>query len=346
MSYKKLKKKRDEQKYQNMRLILLIILLIVVCVLLSGCSETNEKKVYHVGILSGLDPIAGIADSFIAEMTELEYIEGKNIAYDIQKTNFEPDKEQQILRRFVDDKVDLIFTFPTEVSLAVKAATQGTGIPVVFSYATIEGNDLVDSVRQPGGNITGVREPGADIFVRRLEFLHEMAPQAKQVYITYNLNVPFIPSTLVALRNASSLMNITLVENSVTTVEEIIADLQARNQSADIGIDAILIMGEPTSVSSPALEAMIKFATEHKIPIGGIGRYTISKSIIFSYEIEIDDMGRLAADLADKVLSGIPAGTIPVVTPEAELLINYKLAQELGLSVSEGLLGMADEIIQ
>ena len=82
-----------------------------------------------------LDALAGIADSFKAKMTELGYIEGKNIAYDIQKTNFEPDKEQQILKKFVDDKVDLIFTFPTEVSLAAKTATQGTGIPVVFSFS-------------------------------------------------------------------------------------------------------------------------------------------------------------------------------------------------------------------
>jgi putative ABC transport system substrate-binding protein len=331
---------------QNKQLISSAILLIVVCALLSGCSKIQEEKTYHVGILSGFDTLASIADSFKAEMTELGYIEGKNIAYAMQKTNFEPDKEQQILRKFVDDKVDLIFTFPTEVSLAAKAATQGTGIPVVFSYSTIESNDLVDSVRQPGGNITGVREPGPDIFVKRLEILHEMAPQAKRVYITYNPNVPFIPSALDALRNASFLMNITLVENSVTTVEEIEADLQARNKSADIGIDAILIMGEPTSVSPPALEAMIKFATEHKIPIGGIGVYTIGESIIFSYEIEIDDMGRMAADQADKVLRGILAGTIPVITPEAKLLINYKLAQKLGLDVSEGLLNMADEIIQ
>ena len=140
--------------------------------------------------------------------------------------------------------------------------------------------------------------------------------------------LPPVPLALDALHKAAPLMNITLVENPVTTVEEIKADLQARNKSADIGMDAILIMAEPLSVSPPALEAMIKFATEHKIPIGGVGSYTIRESIIFSYEIELGDMGKLAAVSADKILKGTPAGTIPVVTPEAKLLINYKLAQE------------------
>jgi len=335
------------KQLKSKQLTLLIILLILVCMLLSSCSEKAQKeKIYRVGILSGFNTLASIADSFKAKMAELGYIEGENIAYDTQKTNFEPDKEQQILRKFVDDKVDLIFTFPTEVSLAAKAATQGTGIPVVFSYSTIEGNNLVDSVRQPGGNITGVREPGPDLFVKRLEILHELVPQAKRVYITYNPNVPFIPPALDLLHKAYTLMNITLVENPVTAVEEIKADLQARATLDDIGMDAILIMGEPTSVSPPALEAMINFAAEHKIPIGGLGAYTIGESIIFSYEIEIDDMGRLAAPLADKILRGIPAGTIPVITPEAKLLINYKVIQQLGLNVSEGLLSRADEIIR
>src|SRR4030042_45317 len=107
--------------------MLLLTSLAISVLLLSGCT-TQTPKVYHVGILSGLDPLVGIADSFKAKMTELGYIEGKNIVYDVQKTNLEPDKEQQILKKFVDDGVDLIFTFPTEVSLAAKAATNGTEI--------------------------------------------------------------------------------------------------------------------------------------------------------------------------------------------------------------------------
>jgi putative ABC transport system substrate-binding protein len=279
-------------------------------------------------------------------MTDLGYIESKNIVYDVQKINLEPDKQQQIIKKFIDDKVDLIFTFPTEPALAAKTATQGTGIPVIFSFATIEGNNLVDSVRQPGGNITGVREPGPDLYVKRLEILHEMVPSAKRIYITYNPNAPPILPALDVLHKSAPPINVTLVENSVTTPEEIKADLEARDKLADTGIDAIMIMADPVSVLPPSLEAMVKFAAEHNIPIGGIGTYTIRENIIFSYEIGLDDMGKLAAPLADKILKGTPAGTIPVVTPEARLLINYKAAQGLGLNVSEGLLSQADEIIR
>src|SRR6185436_784516 len=145
----------------------------------------DKPKVYHIGILSGLDFFATTTDGFKAEMTKLGYVEGQNIVYDIQKTNFDSSREQQILDKFVADKVDLIFVFPTEASLAAKKATQGTSIPVLFANAFIEGNDLVKSVREPGGNVTGVRFPGPDIAVKRLEILHELVPQAKRIWVPY-----------------------------------------------------------------------------------------------------------------------------------------------------------------
>jgi putative ABC transport system substrate-binding protein len=57
-------------------------------------------------------------------------------------------------------------------------------------------------------------------------------------------------------------------------------------------------------------------------------------------------MGSLAAIQADKILQGTPAGTLPVITADNDLRINYKLIQKLGLQVSEGLLSRADEIIR
>ena len=75
-------------------------LLTVICILiiaLSGCGK-EEPKVYRVGILCGLDYIADIIDSFKTKMTELGYLEGKNVVYDIQRTNFEPTKEDACVK--------------------------------------------------------------------------------------------------------------------------------------------------------------------------------------------------------------------------------------------------------
>jgi putative ABC transport system substrate-binding protein len=57
-------------------------------------------------------------------------------------------------------------------------------------------------------------------------------------------------------------------------------------------------------------------------------------------------VGKQAAVLADKILKGVPAGTIPVVSAEFWLQINFQLAQQLGLKVSDDLLSQANEIIR
>ena len=53
-----------------------------------------------------------------------------------------------------------------------------------------------------------------------------------------------------------------------------------------------------------------------------------------------------ATPLADKIFKGTPPSTIPVVTPNQDLYINYKVAQELGLTIPEGLLSQATQIIR
>ncbi|MBZ0120287.1 MAG: peptide deformylase [Sandaracinaceae bacterium] len=54
----------------------------------------------------------------------------------------------------------------------------------------------------------------------------------------------------------------------------------------------------------------------------------------------------LAANQVHKVLRGIAPGTIPVVSAESFFQLNYRVARELGLEVSAGLLRQANEVIR
>ncbi len=320
--------------------------LLAAVLLVAGCaSQQQTQKVYHVGILAEAGNMNSISDGFKAKMTELGYIEGKNIIYDFDMANFDSSEERRIIEKFVDEKVDLIFAFPTEAATAAKAYTQGTGIPVIFAQSMLEGNNLVESVRQPRGNITGVRDPGPDVTVKRLEILHELVPLAKKVYIPYDLNFPTIPPVLQALRPAASSLGIELVELNAKNITDIQADLRARNSSGNIGMDAIMTLGQPLTSMSDVFAVLSGFAAEHNIPIGGIIQGDDTKNI-FVYESGFYEIGGLAAPIADKIFKGTSAGTIPVVTPEAYLRINYKLTQQLGLTVPEGLLSQANEIIR
>ncbi len=329
------------------RQIPLVILLIVV-VFSSGCiSQTAQtQKVYHVGILSNSIDLDDVAEGFKAKMTEFGYTEGKNIIYDMQSSNNDEAKMQEIAKKFVDDKVDLILAYSTGNALGAKAATRGTDIPVVFAVSTIEGNDLIENVRQPGGNITGVRQPSVELAAKRLELLLEMAPQTKRVWLTYQSDFSPALTTLELLRPRASSLGVTLVEVPVTNVSGIQADLQARAESGDIGIDAILIIGEPLGNSPTGWAVINESAAKYKVPIMGQTPSQVYRGAVLTYLPDNYKIGQLTASMADKIFKGTPAGTIMVVTPKADLRINYKLAKELGLNVSEGMLNMADEIIR
>lgn len=322
----------------------LLIVAIVLTPLLGAC--TPKPRTYQIGILCGSDAFLEVVAGFKAGMANLGYIEGKNVIYDLQALNVDPTGEQRAAERFVTNKVDLIFAVPTEPTVAAQAATRGTDIPVVFAYAGIENSGLVNSVREPGGNITGVRFPGPEQIGKRLEILLELAPQVRRVWIGYDKNYPTIGPALETLRPLAASRGVTLVEAPATTLEELEADLASRAAKEDIGIDAIILMPDIFN-HSPAGWALISgFAAQHRVPVAGSFLYTVEQGAVFGNANDLVRVGELAAPLADKILKGTPAGTIPVVTPDQVLWINYRVAQELGLTVPQSLLGQAAKIIR
>jgi len=323
----------------------LLVIVVVVGLLLSGCGKP-EPKVYRVGVLSGLSYVANITDGFKEGMAELGYIEGENIVYDVQATDFDMAFYQNAAQKFVADKVDLIFVFPTEATIEVKTAVEGTDIPVVFNYVSIEGTGLVNSVREPGGNMTGVRYPGPDIAVKRFEIMRAIAPEAKRIWLPFQRDYPIVESQLEALRPVAAAEGVTLIEFPASSPEELEADLSARAQQDDLGIDAILFLSEPLAVTPEYFMVMARFAREQKLPIGGAYIEAGGYASLFGVVPNSIDSGKLAAPIADKIFQGTSAGTIPVVSPEHFIQINYKEAQELGLTVPEGMLNQADEIIR
>jgi putative ABC transport system substrate-binding protein len=325
---------------------LVIVLVIVAVYFLIPRAEEEPQEVYRVGILSGLAFAKDTTDGFKAGMAELGYIEGQNIIYDLQETDFDMAVYRSVLNKFVEDKVDLIFVFPTEASQEAKAATQGTDIPVVFSVANIEGTGLVKSIVTPGGNMTGVRYPGPDIALQRLELLYELVPEIKKILIPYQRGYPIVASQLELLYSAAEELGITLVELPADDAAGVANSLQQfAMPGGGATIDAILLIPEPLGVTDEPFLELARFAGEHEIPIGGALMIVDGYSSLFDIGINHYKTGEQAAPLADKVFKGTPAGTIMVISSDTFLKFNLGLAQKLGLEVSEGILERAEEII-
>ena len=322
-------------------LIMMLLFLLFVC-----CKSNVEQKQYKVGILCGLDYLAHLEVGFTSKMIELGYQEGKNIVYYYHTTNFEPEKEKQILDQFISDRVDLILTYPTEVSMVAKNATEKTNTPVIFAVANIEETNLIETVQKPGGHITGVRFPGPDLAVMRFEVLREIVPEMKKIWIPYQQGYPIIKSQMEVLNPVAEEAGIALIEFPADNIHEIKSELERIKSSGNPGFDAILFIAEPLSCTNDTFEEICKFAYTYNIPLGGglmqVGDY----ESIYGIDIDASKTGEQAAVLADKILKGTPAGIIPVVSSENYLAINYKAAQKFGLIIPDGLLCRADRIIR
>jgi putative ABC transport system substrate-binding protein len=325
----------------------LFVWVVVIALLLGGCGA-QKPKTFHVGILTYGDNFTVTGDGLKEKMTAMGYTEGQNITYDIRKvgTNYDAAEELRLAKELVADKVDVIVAFPSPPVVAAIEATKDTNIPVVFVYYPIEGSKLVKSVREPGGNMTGVRYPGPELMSRRLELLHVLAPQVKRVWVGYDKSGPNTAVALDALRPAAEQAGITLVEVPATKIEELAADLDARAGLEDIGIDAILTMPDNFNTSADGFAVLNKFAIEHKLPLAGGIPSQADQGALFVNGTDTKNLGELAAPIVDKILKGSQAGTLPVVTPDQTLLINYKVAQQLGITVPDGLLKMATKVIR
>lgn len=332
--------------HQSVRIKMLFILA-AFCLLLSGCG-VSQQRVYRVGILSGLSAFLPAVDGFKSKMAELGYVEGENITYDIQTTEVDLEAYKRISEQFISDGVDLIFVFPTEASMEAKAAAQNSGTPVVFTLAftDVEGINLIDSVREPGGNVTGVRFPSVDIASKRLEILLQIVPDAKRIFVPHLNGYPNVPGQLEAIRPQAESSGVELVEFAASSPDELQAEMDRLAALPDLGIDAVLMLAEPLAITPPFYTILGKFCYEHNIPIGGALMSIDGYDSIFGLLPDALKAGEDAALSADKILRGASAGTIPVQTLESTFQINYSAVERFRLTVPDGLLKQADEIIR
>jgi putative ABC transport system substrate-binding protein len=321
----------------------LLVFVLIAELVFTGCPESQRPEIYKVGLLSGVASFDSVIDTFKSRMTELGYVEGQNITYDFQSADADNKKMVQMAEKFVADGVDLILTTTTGAAKACREATKGTDISVVFTIIVdAVGSGLVDDLRRPGGNVTGVSRPD-DVFLgKRVEFLKTLSPDIKKLWILYDPNYPNASGSVPALRNAASALNIELVETKISTAEELIGELNKRSGMDNAGVDAIHIM--PDTFNSKCAQQILEFAAEHGLPVAGNKPSHAKDGALFSYCDDNVVTGNLAATLADKLLRGASSADTPVLFCEPRLYFNYKTLESLGLNPDAGLLSQAVEI--
>src|SRR5262245_42973586 len=208
---------------------------------LGFAAEAQQPKVYRVGVLLPGDAWYVIIDGLRIGLKELGLEEGKQFVLEIRDTKSDMNAAEEAARNLEQEKVNLIYTTRTSVTIAAQRAT--ADIPIVFCAGTdpvVLG--LVESFAKPGGRLTGVYDPGTDLTAKRLEILKEIVPKLRRVVTFYEPRNPVAIESSKLARAAAQQMGIQFVERPVASVEE----LQAGVRAIRVGeVDAFFQLSDP-----------------------------------------------------------------------------------------------------
>ncbi len=316
-----------------------IILLVITGLLLTGCGGAPKAKTYTIGVLNPSLNQEGTVQAFEEGMTDLGYVEGKNITY-IYDGPVNGDKLDEVAQDLVKAKVNLILAITTSATKAAQRATAGTDIGIVFIPVTDPvAAGIVASLTRPGGNTTGVTPATQE--GKRLEWLLQVAPKIKQVYIVYN---PKDQSPVLALKTVSETaaeLGVGLITREVSTSEEAMAALRAIPREAD----AVFFL--PDSIANARGADIYKAVNERKLPSSGPNAWAVNDGALTAYGVYLSFAARQqAARLASQILQGTKPADLPVETARLFSAINLKTAQAIGLDIPDDILRQANIIIR
>ncbi len=277
---------------------------------------------------------------FYDEMQKLGWIEGLNIAYD---RVYAEDRQQDLPRlalALVARQPELIYAPPQIATMAAWQATRR--IPIVFATGTDPvGAGLASSLAHPGGNVTGIVNSVDSLAAKRLELLREILPHARRIGMVGNPNDPRMNTERSAAAPAAKTLGLTITVAEASNPVELdaaVASLLGQDVDAIVGI---------TSVATNLRARLVELAGRRRVPVVGSIAALAEAGALFSYGAPLDDQLRRSAQMVDKVLRGARTADMAIEQPTRfELVINLKAAKALGISVPQGVLLRAGQVIQ
>jgi putative ABC transport system substrate-binding protein len=299
-----------------------------------------------IGLLMGLaesDPSAqsGLA-AFRAALAKLGWTEGSNLRIELRWGAGDQDKIRRLAKELVDLRPDVIFGQSTPVISALSRETRT--IPIVF--ATVSNpiaSGFAANLAHPGGNITGFTGDNSALGGKWVELLKEIAPRTERVALLFNPAIgPPLQFFMPAIQAAATSLAVQTSAAPVHAKDEIEGVIAAQARDPVSGL--ILL---PSAFNVVNFELISALATRYGVPAIAPIRSFADSGGLMAYGFDFAEEFRQAAGYIDRILKGEKPADLPVQAPtKFELVINLKTAKTLGLTVSSGLLSIADEVIE
>lgn len=316
----------------------LSIIMAVAC--MAACSPSNpapasdaDGKTVKVGICNYVDDASlnQIVENIQARLKEIG--DEKGVAFDVSYDNCNADANllTQIISNFVADDVDIMIGVATPVAMAMQAATEDNGIPVVFAAVSDPvGAGLVESMEAPGSNVTGTSDYLDTAAVMQL--ITAADPDVKNVALLYDIGQDSSTAAIAHAKEYLDANGIAYGEYTGTTVDEVTLAVQAL--IAD-GVDAVFTPTDNTIMKS-------ELSIYEMLQEAGIPHYTGADSFALNgaflgYGVDYAALGVETANMAASIaLDGAkPAETAVKTFDNGCATINTETCEKLGFNYDE-----------
>ena len=307
----------------------LILSLVFSVAAFGSFSALAEGESYRVGICNFVDDAS--LNQIIANIrSQLESIGAeKGVTFEIYEDNCNTDANvmNQIIANFIADRVDLMVGVATPVAMAMQAATEDNGIPVVFAAVSDPvGAGIVESIEAPGANLTGTSDYLDTTAVMNLIFAAD--PDADLIGLLYNVSEDSSTVPIAAAKAYLEEKGVKYVERTGTTVDEIMLAAEA------------LVTDKADAVFTPTDNTVMtaELAIYETLADAGIPHYTGADSFALNgaflgYGVDYANLGVETGNMiADILMNGKNPAEVPVMTfDNGTATVNTETCEVLGL---------------
>lgn len=246
----------------------------------------------------------------------------------LQTPNPDPLSWSNTIRKFNAYRPDLIVAYGTPAALV--AFREADGIPVV----SVD----VFAAEQPQKGMCGVssRVP----MVTLLKTLQNIRPY-RRIGVLFTPREAGSQRQLNDIKKYSGQLGMTILEGSVTSAAALDTTLHNMLDKAEV------ILLTEGGLFSSQFDRIVSKARAKNIPIVSIMPDAAEKGAIVSLEINPQEQGQLAAEMATRIMEGAKTEHLSLLLPHRiDLVINMRVAREMGIEVPFSVLGTAARLIK
>jgi putative ABC transport system substrate-binding protein len=299
----------------------------------------QPQRVHRIGWIAfdGSRPSRGI----MTGLGERGYIDGQSIIIEFRSAQGREERLSEIAAELVRLKPDVIVAISNAATKAARKAT--TTIPIVFVHGDPVWDGTVDSLAQPGNNLTGLSVVSFDLAGKRLDLLRDTFPKISRVAVLLDADAPVHRRQFADMEKVAQALSVRLQALELRGSKH---DFDSVFQRA-ISQRANALLTLPNPFVSRHRTRVLEFAAKNRLPAIYPRSNSADAGGLMSFGPDYRDLNRRAVYFVDRILKGAKPSELPGEQPtKFELVINLKTAKELGLTIPPDVLMWADKVIQ